>query len=317
MLLNFYLIVLTGIISFSQPGQQKIKAVDNRDKLDSVLLGKIKTQVAAHMNAWFVKGEFEKTDSFQYRIRERGTAEFQDACFEAIYNSRNWDRRNFTIALKEYNADEEYFNVDLRYKDQQWKNKLFVPLANAKTFRDSFDLVKTRVSGNLWGVYKGSLHPKYIFLEDNRIGLRTVYTLPIKEFSDVFISTDDIALSKPLSQPIDFSLYEFQAENFGIYDAAPEFPGGQGEWVQYLAKTLNPDILKRYSKSEKINVVISFVVDRDGSISSVELDKDPGSGIGAEIIRVVKRSPIWRPAIVNDHMVRGLVKQSIPISIPQ
>jgi protein TonB len=50
-------------------------------------------------------------------------------------------------------------------------------------------------------------------------------------------------------------------------------------------------------------VTVSFVVARDGSISDVKAENDPGYGTAAEAVRVVQKSPKWTPAETNGYKV--------------
>jgi protein TonB len=60
-------------------------------------------------------------------------------------------------------------------------------------------------------------------------------------------------------------------------------------------------------------VIVSFVVEKDGSIVDVKVIKDLGYGTGAEAIRVLKLSPKWTPAMQDGKPVR--VMYSLPITI--
>ena len=57
--------------------------------------------------------------------------------------------------------------------------------------------------------------------------------------------------------------------------------------------------------------VVSFVVERDGTITDVQLVRDPGAGTGKEALRVVKDMPAWIPGRQNGQTVR--VRFNLPI----
>jgi hypothetical protein len=75
------------------------------------------------------------------------------------------------------------------------------------------------------------------------------------------------------------------------------FPGGNAAWEKYVVRNLNKDVLKlNNGPFGKYTVVVSFLVDKDGSISDVRADNDPGFGTKAEAERIIKKGPNWMPA---------------------
>lgn len=77
-----------------------------------------------------------------------------------------------------------------------------------------------------------------------------------------------------------------------------------GDLYQYLAKQI------RYPKADKKNkvegrVILQFVVEKDGSISSITVLKSASETLAAEAIRVVSNMPKWMPAKNNGVAVRS------------
>lgn len=64
---------------------------------------------------------------------------------------------------------------------------------------------------------------------------------------------------------------------------------------------------------EKIQVILSFVVEKDGSLTDIRILRDPGYGAGAEAVRVLKSMPDWKPALQNGKNVRS--QFTLPITI--
>lgn len=101
-----------------------------------------------------------------------------------------------------------------------------------------------------------------------------------------------------------------------VYDGAgveryPEFEGGMGAWTRFLQRNLRyPDQAQERGVQGK--VYLSFVVEKDGSISSVTLIKGIGGGCDEEAIRVLKKSPRWKPGQQNQQSVR--VRYTMPFS---
>jgi periplasmic protein TonB len=96
--------------------------------------------------------------------------------------------------------------------------------------------------------------------------------------------------------------------NAGL-EVSPEFNGGMAKFYEYVGRT--------YQTPEedglKGKVYISFVVEKDGSLTDIKVTRDIGFGTGAEAIRVLKKCPRWKPGIQNGNPVRVLY--SLPISI--
>jgi hypothetical protein len=89
----------------------------------------------------------------------------------------------------------------------------------------------------------------------------------------------------------------------------PDFPGGLQEFYNYIGKNYKtPDVKGLAGK-----VFVTFVVEKDGSITDVKVLRDIGYGTGEEAVRVLRNSPNWIPAEQNGKKVR--VQYSLPINI--
>jgi periplasmic protein TonB len=79
--------------------------------------------------------------------------------------------------------------------------------------------------------------------------------------------------------------------------AQPEFPGGPEALMRFLSRHLNtPEELE---SGQKKMVRARFKVDRDGTISLVEIEQSAGNSFDKEVIRVCKKMPRWKPAVQN------------------
>ena len=91
-----------------------------------------------------------------------------------------------------------------------------------------------------------------------------------------------------------------------------QFPGGPAAWAKYLQRNLNQNLPQENGAPEgKYTVIVSFLVDKNGNISDVVTEKDPGYGTADEAVRVIKKGPAWKPAIQNGHNVQYRQKQAI------
>ena len=98
--------------------------------------------------------------------------------------------------------------------------------------------------------------------------------------------------------------------NTGSVEILPEFPGGMGAWSKFLNKNLRyPPIAQE--NGVKGRVTVSFVVEKNGEITAIKVLGGIGSGCDEEAIRVIKKSPLWKPGFQNGRAVR--VSYVIPI----
>jgi TonB family protein len=99
-----------------------------------------------------------------------------------------------------------------------------------------------------------------------------------------------------------------------LFDACPQFPGGDKAYYKYLAKHLKwPD------KSGMIDiqgkVLLKFIIEKDGKISHTTVAKSLDPLFDAAAVRVIKNMPNWKPAILNGKAVRVGYYLAIPFKI--
>lgn len=100
-------------------------------------------------------------------------------------------------------------------------------------------------------------------------------------------------------------------EDNTVYNAVevkPDFPGGLQKFYDFVGKNYRAP-----EEDIKGKVYVQFVVEKDGSLTDIKVMRDIGYGTGEEAIRVLKKSPKWKPGIQNGRAVRVLY--SLPISI--
>ncbi len=99
---------------------------------------------------------------------------------------------------------------------------------------------------------------------------------------------------------------------FNKVEVEAGFPGGDAAWRNYLQKNLNGSVPVDNGASEgSFTVTIKFVVSKDGSLSDVTCENNPGFGMCEEAIRVIKKTKNWTPAIQNGRNVNAYRRQPI------
>jgi len=77
-------------------------------------------------------------------------------------------------------------------------------------------------------------------------------------------------------------------------------PAGDTASRERIAKRLNSSkVVAKGAKRGTYTVRVRYIVDKEGSISDVECIEDPGYGLGAESVRAVKASSLWKPGPVR------------------
>lgn len=90
------------------------------------------------------------------------------------------------------------------------------------------------------------------------------------------------------------------------------FPGGLPAFKTFLEKNLNSDVpIDHHAKHGQYTVVIRFVVSRYGRITGIEPETNFGHGMEDEVIRVLKLSPQWEPALQNGVPVNAYHRQPV------
>lgn len=98
--------------------------------------------------------------------------------------------------------------------------------------------------------------------------------------------------------------------NFRIVEQLPEFPGGMSAFVKWLTDNLRYPPMAQQQKIQG-RVVVSFIINRDGTISNIKVAKSVHPMLDREALRVARMMPNWAPGKENNKPCRTLF--AIPI----
>ena len=98
--------------------------------------------------------------------------------------------------------------------------------------------------------------------------------------------------------------------NFHVVEDLPQFPGGAVEFMKWLTRHLHYPGLARIQRIEG-KVIAVFYVEKDGSITGIDIAKSLSPECDKEVRRVLRKMPAWTPGIQNDKPCR--TKVQIPI----
>lgn len=100
-------------------------------------------------------------------------------------------------------------------------------------------------------------------------------------------------------------------EVLDVVEQMPSFPGGETMLKKYLSSNVNyPEVAVENEIQGR--VVVTFVVERDGSITDVKVAKGVDPSLDREAVRVTKSMPRWKAGIQNGKAVR--VKYTMPVT---
>lgn len=98
--------------------------------------------------------------------------------------------------------------------------------------------------------------------------------------------------------------------NFRVVEQLPEFPGGMAAFVKWLTDNLRyPALAQRQNIQGR--VVVTFIINRDGSTSDLKIAKSVHPMLDREALRVARMMPNWKPGVSNGKPCRTLF--AIPI----
>ena len=104
------------------------------------------------------------------------------------------------------------------------------------------------------------------------------------------------------SIPIDLNMI------YNLAEIMPQFPGGEEVLRNYIADNLQN--LAQLDEGEKLIIVVSFIVNKDGSISNISTVPESASMV-REVKKVIAKMPQWIPGMQNGHKVSVLFKLPI------
>ena len=97
---------------------------------------------------------------------------------------------------------------------------------------------------------------------------------------------------------------------YTVAERMPSFKGNMAMWInQNLRKPVSRDGVDKQGR-----VVVKLVIEKDGSVSKVKVERSVAPALDKEAVRVVKSMPKWNPAMNNGKPVRCYF--TIPVTFP-
>ena len=115
--------------------------------------------------------------------------------------------------------------------------------------------------------------------------------------------------------PLDRNTEENEDAVYGVagLQVAPSF---EGSFTEEILKSVNTSDNGAPS-SFKAKAFVSFIIERDGSLTNIKCTRDPGYGFGKEIKESVERiKKKWNPGLHNGKQVRVIYILPVEIKVP-
>ncbi|MEO8085849.1 MAG: energy transducer TonB [Bacteroidota bacterium] len=104
-----------------------------------------------------------------------------------------------------------------------------------------------------------------------------------------------------------------ELHNDSIYFIAqtmPSYPGGDEAILKYMKEHIHYPGAARANRTEG-KVVVSFIVDRTGTLTNLKIIRGIGNGCEEEALRVLRTMPKWSPGKMKGNEVR--VQMNLPV----
>ena len=139
--------------------------------------------------------------------------------------------------------------------------------------------------------------------------LKCLYVLPLAALavtafarSEVSSTLNEISNSKvseisDLIKSVSVENAEIKGDTsqvFSIVEEMPEFPGGMGECMKFLARSIKYPA-DAITNGVEGRVIVKFIVEKDGGISNIQIVRSIDPLLDAEAARVIKSMPKWKP----------------------
>lgn len=135
--------------------------------------------------------------------------------------------------------------------------------------------------------------------------------LKVQLYSDGTIQRSQSGTASPAPQRQSDAPQMVSDQVFTVVEVMPEYPGGQGELLKYLAKSIKYPVIAQENGIQG-RVTASFIIEKDGSIRNIEVIRGVDPSLDAEAVRVLSGMPNWTPGKQRGQDVA--VKYTVPVT---
>jgi antitoxin component YwqK of YwqJK toxin-antitoxin module len=268
------------------------KALNSCKKADAIITGKGYKDEGLFKLDYFVNQTGLLLMSVHYTD---STLNVPQGLFQSYYingvleKEGNYDNGLWQGLLQQWNdkglkTDSIIYDKDIRIRFAKFEYYNKEKIRSSYAFTDSFANTYTQ----LYFYKKGNLSSEVVFAGQR--GLLKSY-----DSTGTDVKTDSV-----------FSREEIEAS----------FPGGTEGWKDFLKKNLRGDVPSdKGAPNGLYTVVVKFRITKDGTLTDIETETNPGYGIENEAIRIIKKSPDWIPAKQYGRFVNAYRRQPISFMV--
>lgn len=174
---------------------------------------------------------------------------------------------------------------------------------NALTPKISVKTSKTDVN-NLQSIIKKDLKTQDVYSES----LKNDTLNNTNELIIETIGSNTQIISKNVIQISEISNFQEKIYPMDDVDVKPEFSGRITKLYEFIGKNY-----KTPKDCSGGRIRVTFVIEKDGSLTDIKTVKDIGFGVGDEAVRVLRESPKWKPGKHDGKIVRVLYQLQITV----
>ena len=98
---------------------------------------------------------------------------------------------------------------------------------------------------------------------------------------------------------------------YEVVEKMPAFPGGMAELMKYLSSNIKYPV-EAHKAGIQGRVVVSFIVNKDGTVKDAKIVRSVDKSIDAEALRVISAMPKWQPGYQDGKAVK--VRYTVPVT---
>jgi hypothetical protein len=99
-------------------------------------------------------------------------------------------------------------------------------------------------------------------------------------------------------------------------DKESAYPGGEPAWKKFMERNLNPHVpVDKGAPTGMYTVYVQFIVNTDGTLSDFRPLTTHGYGMEQEVVKMLRKSGTWDPAILEGRPVNSYRKQPVTFGV--
>ena len=184
------------------------------------------------------------------------------------------------------------------------KYLFFLPLAAGLLVVSNIEMIARTLSEKSPTIAKVSRQAERMLNTEVTTGQQLIDAEPVSALDETVAVTVDTVKTGAKKSKAENKVYE-------VVEVMPQYPGGNSAMMHYIASTMKYPVSAQESNKQG-RVVVSFVVDADGTVCNAEVVRSIDSELDREALRVVNGMPKWTPGQQGGKPVN--VRYVIPVN---